>query len=53
MDVDKGSFKKSRIKKGIFQFSTDKTKIAEVPDSITIKFYDFYDNTIQPSMYKK
>ncbi|KIN79842.1 DUF4179 domain-containing protein [Clostridium botulinum] len=53
MDVDKGSFKKSRVKKGIFQFSTDKTKIAEIPDSITIKFYDFYDNTIQPNMYKR
>lgn len=53
MDVDKGSFKDSRVKKGIFHFSTDKTKTAEIPDSITIKFYDFYDNTIQPSMYKK
>lgn len=53
MDVDKGSFKKSRVKKGIFQFSTDNTKIAEIPDSITIKFYDFYDNTIPPNMYKE
>ncbi|AUN20846.1 anti-sigma factor [Clostridium botulinum] len=53
MDVDKGSFKKSRVKKGIFEFTGNKTKIAEIPDSITIKFYNFYDNTIQPDMYKR
>lgn len=53
MDVDKGSFKNSRVKKGVFHFSSDKTKISELPDSVTIKFYDFYDNTISPHIYKK
>ncbi|MCH3963039.1 MAG: DUF4179 domain-containing protein [Clostridium sp.] len=53
MDVAKGSFKNSRIKKGIFHFSTNKTKISKLPDSITIKFYDFYDNTITPHIYKR
>lgn len=53
MDVDKGNFKNSRTKKGIFHFSTNKTKISKLPDSITIKFYDFYDNTISPHIYKR
>lgn len=53
MDVDKGSFKNSRVKKGVFHFGSNKTKISELPDSITIKFYDFYDNTISPHIYKK
>ncbi|WP_446899235.1 DUF4179 domain-containing protein [Clostridium sp. LBM24168] len=53
IDVDKGNFKNSRTKKGIFHFGTNKTKISKLPDSITIKFYDFYDNTISPHIYKK
>ncbi|NMM65032.1 DUF4179 domain-containing protein [Clostridium sp. P21] len=45
-NINKESFKNTRIKQGIFQFASSKSKIDEIPDSITIEFYDFSDNTL-------
>lgn len=40
------NFKDTRVKQGIFEFTSSRSKIDEIPNSITIKFYDFSDNTL-------
>ncbi|MTK11253.1 MAG: DUF4179 domain-containing protein [Clostridiaceae bacterium] len=43
--INEENFKNTRVKQGIFEFGTPKSKIDEIPDSITIEFYDFSDNS--------
>ena len=45
--INNEGFKDTRVKQGIFEFMSGKTK-DEIPDSITIEFYDFSDT---PSLY--
>ncbi len=42
--VNKESFKSTGIKQGIYEFSSHKSKIDEIPDSITIEFYNFIES---------
>lgn len=44
--INEGSFKNTRVKQGIFEFTSSKSKVDEIPDSINIEFYDFSDNSL-------
>lgn len=44
--VNGENFKDTRVKQGIFEFTSSTSKLDEMPNSITIKFYDFSDNTL-------